>query len=66
VDDGEVFEQLLDARSRGYTVRARFDGHWGYVERAFIETGDLDRDWDIEVRNFQSRPESAPATPARQ
>ena len=48
-----AFTELLAASERGWSVSARFDERWGFVERAFVDTNESRSGWDLEVRDFR-------------
>ena len=48
-----VFAELLHAQEGGSRVRVRFDERWGYVQRAIIDSDDVDLSWELTSRNFE-------------
>lgn len=56
-----VFEELLDAESRHYRVRAVFNERWGYVERASIGTSARESRRELHASDFQPRSSFPPA-----
>lgn len=48
-----VFEELIQARSRGARVRALFDQRWGYVKRAYVDYEETGEGWDLSVEEFR-------------
>jgi len=53
-----LFDELIQARSRGARVRALFDKQWGYVERAYVDYEDRGEHWRLEVEEFRSTTEA--------
>jgi hypothetical protein len=49
--------ELLTAKERCWSVSARFDEHWGFVERAFVEGNESASGWDLKIREFRVTPE---------
>jgi hypothetical protein len=48
-----VFTEIAAAQDRGWTVSARFNERWGFVERAFTDSHESSSGWDVEVKNFR-------------
>lgn len=47
-----IFDALIAAKRRGWSIRARFDRQFGFVEKAYLDIDRPDSGWDIEVRKF--------------
>jgi hypothetical protein len=57
-----LFDELLDAESRGNRIRAAFNERWGYVERASVGAAALESRWALQTSGFHPLTSSLPKT----